>query len=488
MTDEPLDPARVRGALDSPTLKLLSAHTAWWVLPLFSEHLEPAQGPVSAAWFHRRVAEALQALGLPDSPTPAEHCRKWVDQDHWLVRSRDADDGRLLYELSDNALRAIQIVRDTSGESSTVSDSRLGSITDAVRRLADMASPDIAAHIARIDARIAELEERRAALRAGDVRPATDEEMRRQFDEVRRLLASLPADFRALTTMIERRHHAVAAGISSTGTPKGAAVEEFLHEHDLLAQTPEGRAYRGFSDLLVSREAESLRGDIDLILDQDAAATALGDGDRAALRTLMSTLLEEEHEVEAAYTRWTASLRRFLTRSSGGRHQRLLTLVDQVLEAGDALSARPGRPMIDDVLGVGTLDVRDMSQAALWQPSQEVKAQPLHPLSPTGMLPEDRELMMIQAGTSTRAVAATVNDLVTAGPTTGARVFAATPEACRRLVVLLGVLDLGLAHGRVEDGRTERVTLVTPGGRERTVLVPLVHFDRPLPIKDGGND
>ncbi|WP_228489376.1 hypothetical protein [Raineyella fluvialis] len=70
MTDEPLDPARVRGALDSPSLKLLSAHTAWWVVPLFSEHLEPAQGPVSAAWFHRRVAEALQAFGLPESPTP----------------------------------------------------------------------------------------------------------------------------------------------------------------------------------------------------------------------------------------------------------------------------------------------------------------------------------------------------------------------------------------------------------------------------------
>jgi len=43
----------------NPTLTLLGAYSRDWVLPLFAEYLEPADGSVSAEWFHERVEEAL---------------------------------------------------------------------------------------------------------------------------------------------------------------------------------------------------------------------------------------------------------------------------------------------------------------------------------------------------------------------------------------------------------------------------------------------
>jgi hypothetical protein len=51
----------IRSALESnPTLTLLKAHSRDWLLPLFAEHLEQAEGSVSAEWFHERVSEARE--------------------------------------------------------------------------------------------------------------------------------------------------------------------------------------------------------------------------------------------------------------------------------------------------------------------------------------------------------------------------------------------------------------------------------------------
>jgi hypothetical protein len=67
----------MRAALESnPTLTLLKAYSRDWVLPLFADHLEQADGSVSAEWFHERVAEARERLPeWSGEVTPAEHCR-----------------------------------------------------------------------------------------------------------------------------------------------------------------------------------------------------------------------------------------------------------------------------------------------------------------------------------------------------------------------------------------------------------------------------
>ena len=101
---------------DDPTWALLRSYNSRWMLPLFSRHLEHAEGPVSADWFHQQVAQALELNALdqtaPDQTapvragaeeervgdsgatpapetrtTPADYCRSWVDS-RWLIRTR----------------------------------------------------------------------------------------------------------------------------------------------------------------------------------------------------------------------------------------------------------------------------------------------------------------------------------------------------------------------------------------------------------------
>ena len=113
---------------------------------------------MSAEWFHERVAEALQDARedkeWQGDRSPSSRCAWWVKQ-RWL--DTEMSDTGVRYRLSPYSSRALRFVREIAEGESTVSGARLGSIAHAVRRLADMTSPDRFAQAQRIDEEIAEL-------------------------------------------------------------------------------------------------------------------------------------------------------------------------------------------------------------------------------------------------------------------------------------------------------------------------------------------
>jgi hypothetical protein len=528
---------------DDPTWALLRSYNSRWMLPLFSRHLEHAEGPVSADWFHQQVAQALDQQSIPDraddanraddaaeearvgSPapgpvpegrtTPADYCRGWVDS-RWLIRTRASsvdgdrpDDGgptegatgdrrqapapraeaRAQYRLSPYALKALRIVRELVEHDNAVSEARLGSIAHAVGQLAGLADPSREAQTARLDEQIAELQRRRDRIEQHGTEPVSPDVLKRQVREVVRLTASLPEDFRQLSSMVEQRHREVARRATVEHVGKGALVEQYLRENDLLEQTPEGRAYRGFAQMLSSRGIDVMRADIELILDHPAAAEHLTERQRTQLESLISSLLAEEQSVQETYGRWTSSLRRFLSRSSTERHQRLLTLADRALHAGGVWAERrPGPAVLPvDVLGLGALDVVDISQAQLYsdrgRPTVDVQV----PEGDATLPAADRTALRLTSGTSTAAVAATLERLLDRHETvTSAELYEATDPEFRRLGLVLSMLDLAIDQG-VVDERTETVTLTSADdaggagrpGADRQVVLPRLVFRRP---------
>ncbi|GAB3966978.1 DUF3375 family protein [Plantactinospora veratri] len=420
---------RIRAALDSnPTLTLLKAYSRDWVLPLFAEHLEQVDGSVSAEWFHERVSEAREQVPeWQGGVTPAEHCRDWVDK-RWL--ETETLNGRLRYRLSPYSLRALRFVRELVEGETTVSSARLGSITHAVRLLADMTNSDRGVQVRRIDRQIAELRKRREDIASGRARLATVEEMKQQLHEILAMTRSLPADFRQLRSMVEDRHQEIARRAMVKGPPKADLVEDYLRENDLLSKTSQGTAYLGFSRLLSSRQTEQLRTDIDQILVQEFAREHVTAVQREELDSMLSTLLAAELDVQNSYVRWSASLRRYLTRVAHGRHQRLISLADRALHAGATwVQAEPGQRYVpQDLLGVGPLAITDISQTQLWRDHgpQEVVVEVTE--QRTTLPTEDRAALRLAAGTGQRAVGRTINTLLTDRQVvTGAEVFDATP-------------------------------------------------------------
>jgi hypothetical protein len=477
---------QMRAALESnPTLTLLKAYSRDWVLPLFADHLEQAEGSVSAEWFHERVAEARERLAeWSGDKTPAEHCRGWVEK-RWLETV--TLNGRLRYRLSPYSLRALQFVRELVEGETTVSGARLGSIAHAVRLLADMTNPDRRVQVQRIDRQIADLRRRREEVASGRARLATLEEMKQQLREILTMTRSLPADFRQLRTMVEDRHQEVARRAMVQGPPKADLVEDYLRENDLLARTSQGTAYLGFSRLLSSKQTDQLRADIDQILAQDFAREHMTAAQREELDSMLATLLTAELDVQTSYVRWSASLRRFLTRVAHGRHQRLLSLADRALYAGaNWVKVAPGQQHLpQEVLGVGSLAITDISQTQLWRDHgpQEVVVEVT--ARRTDLPNDDRVALRLAAGTSPRAVGRTINKLLTGqSVVTGAEVFAATPAEFQRLGTLVSLLDLAVLHGKVDANVVETVRLSGERTVALTACLPHLRFDAPVPAKE----
>lgn len=486
--DEALDGARVAAVWeDHPTWALLRSYNGRWVLPLFSRHLEYADGTVSADWFHQKVADALEELDDDREPaepettrtSPAEYCRSWVDS-RWLVRTRaGAGEGRARYRLSQFSLQALRIVRELAEPDSAVSEARFASIAHAVHQLAALTDPTAESQLDRLDREIAELQRRRDDIARHGASVATPEAVSRQVREVLRLTATLPEDFRQLGAMVEQRHRDVARAASSQTVGKGALVDRFLRDNDLLEQTPEGRAYRGFAAMLSSRELETMRADIERVLARPGEITDLTERQRAQLETLITSLLAEEQSVQETYVRWTSSLRRFLSRTGSDRHARLLALAARALDAGALWTERrPGPALIDgELLGIGGWDLVDVTQAQLWRDRGRPEVGVAITENDDPLPDDEREALRLAVATSTASVRETIDSLLAGAETvTGADVYAATPAEFRRLGLAVSLIELGAENGAVAEGVQTVPLDIAAGARE--VTMPLLVFGR----------
>jgi len=473
----------MRLALSSnPTLTLLKAYSRDWVLPLFAEHLEQVDGSVAAEWFHERISDALEQvreeLDWQGDQSPSGHCRRWIDSG-WL--ETEVIDGRTRYRLSPHSLRALRFVREITDGDHSVSGARLGSIAHAVRRLADMTSPDRQAQAFRIDEEIEQLTRRREEIVAGRARLATIEQMQEQLREILAMTRSMPADFRHLRSMVEQRHKTIARHALAQ-TPKAELVEEYLHDNDLLSRTAEGIAYRGFARMLSSsEEAETIRRDIDQVLAGGFAREHMSPSQREILDSMFSALLTAQLQVEQSYLRWTTSLRRIVTRAAHGRHARLISVAALALEAAaEWVDSNPADRVVDaDVLRIGVLAAKDISQTQLWRDLGPQTVTIGTTADQEDLPASERAALRLAAGTSRREVARTIDRLLRDQPAvSGTDVYQATAPEFRRLGTLVSLLDLAITYGRVETGLRDQMILGGQRERELLVLLPHLIFDR----------
>jgi hypothetical protein len=202
---------------------------------------------------------------------------------------------------------------------------------------------------------------------------------------------------------------------------------------------------------------------------------------------MFAMLMNAEFEVTQAYVRWTASLRRVLTRASYGQHARLLSLSSLALEAAAGwVSAAPrSRGEVDiDVLGVGVFGADDVSRLQLWRDTgpQDVK---VSVAVGGGELPAgERAALRLAAGTSPKAVAKRINELVAErGVVTAAEVFEHTPAEFQRLGSLVTMLDLAVQYGTVDAEIAELVTLSGDREHQLIVLLPHLAFHEPIAVR-----
>ena len=477
MSDIEGEVARVKDALDRPTLQLLDRKWAAVALPIFTCSFSQDVRSLPAERLHAQVGTYLDELQTAGHPVPAGNgkslCMQWVRQ-QWLYRE-PGPDGQEQYRLTSHAQDALNIIEEMTRERSFLSGSRITTIMETVSRVAMDANPDREARINRLDEQIAALSAERERLASGgEIVDASENDLISGFIEVLRNLDGLPGDFKRVEESVTAMHRSILRNFREDERPIGEVLDEYLHtSRNLLKTTPEGQAFEGAFELLRNKDWLSrLRRDIDTILTHPYAGTLLPD-EQKKMRATVEVIRSGIDDVLNRRTRLSATLREHIENYDQIKNRELdatLRGIDRELRTW--MQTARARSNVEVELFPPALDV-DHLRLRTYDTDSERAPEPLEDVS--GDAPEPLSLAEIrqQGGPSLGDLRRELDHAVTTGDTdTAAALFNRLPEDLRRPVEILGLMHLLARLDAMPEADREPVEAIRPDGSRREFHMP----------------
>jgi len=259
-------------AFQNPMLDLLHKRHAPLVVSVLSACFTAERPTVSVADAHTQIGDALdqlRAAGYDENVpvgTARDLCRQWADAG-WLMR-QVVDDVEV-YRLSAHAVGALEVAGRAGGARARVSHSRLRTMLDAVERLAQDADPDALVRMARLDAEIRRLQDELDQIqRTGAVEAVDDEQLLEEAENVLHLARELPADFARVAESIKSMQRDVVTALRQDERPTGEVLREYLERaQHVMEATSEGRAFAGALRLIGDpQRLDGLSNQLDVVL------------------------------------------------------------------------------------------------------------------------------------------------------------------------------------------------------------------------------
>jgi hypothetical protein len=415
-----------------------------------------------------------EGIDVPPNTNGRALCNLWVNE-QWLFRD-NAPDNTIVYSLTSSALEALDLVQSLARDRALVSESRLTTILDTVRRWALEASPDAQARIDRLTAQIDELQAERDRLAAGgEVSAASDERMLDGYTNLIDLIGQLPSDFKRVEESVLGMHRKILRDFRDEERLVVDVLDEYLDKQDELVNgTPEGRAFDGAFVLLRDDALLlELRENVRVILDH-RAAEALDGRDVQEISGAVAVIRQGMRDVLTQRRRLTATLKEHIV-NHDALHEREL---DRVLrgigrELAKWMETAGPRTAVPLDLLPPTLKVVHFRER-FWDPASAAPPPPLEEAEDDASVPPTIEELRMQGGPSLDRLREALIDAFTRGDSdTVGRLFNRMPVALRRPVEILGLLHL-VSHVDAlrDDTGTEVFEAVRPNGQRREFFAP----------------
>ncbi|MFJ2300640.1 DUF3375 family protein [Oerskovia paurometabola] len=466
--------ARVRTAFQQPTLTLLNRQYATATVTLFRTCFNRESAAVETSRLHQLVDNLLVDLRNAGAAVPdqsgRELCQRWV-KGGWLNRVPDEALGEV-YVQSAGAQTALSLVENLEQDRPTLSEHRISTIVDAVRRFNASANPSREARVQILDTQIEALVTERERLRGGGEIPAVSADyMVEGYVELLGLISALPSDFQRVTERFEQIRRDILERFRSEEHTAGTVIDTYLSEAErLTTSTAEGRAFEGaFALLRNDAVLMQLRADIDALLDHPHA-DVLADAEKRALRSTVLVVQRSLDDVLAQRSKATKTIKDYITIHDIARDRQL----DQTLRALDAqfgpwlartnTRTRVPLPLLPEVLDIDHLPRR------FHDPQGSVPPIPLRNADVEDAQTTDTLAEMIAwGGPSLQALATALAEAVESGSV--GEMFNSLDPSLRRPVDVLGILhladSLNDASGEVE---LEEFEALRPDGTSRTFV------------------
>jgi len=347
-------------SLDLATLEQLRRHHPAWRL-LRSDH-----APLVASFLHRvfvapnvrtmsqadlveHLEDELYALresrGAESFPRAArEYLEDWAGPEKgWLRRFYTKGDDEPRYDLTAGAEKAIAWLETLQERGFVGTESRLLSLFELVRRLAEGSQADPQMRLADLRRRRADLDAEIARVESGDVSILDDVSLRDRFQQLERSARELLSDFREVEDNFRQLDRRTRERIALWDQGKGALLDAILGERDAISDSDQGRSFRAFWEFLLSpTRQEELGAQLDLLMDLPAIAATEPD---PRLRRVHHDWLEAGEHAQRTVAHLSQQLRRFLDDKAWFENRRIMEILQGIEKK--ALDVRDRAPVGD---------------------------------------------------------------------------------------------------------------------------------------------
>jgi hypothetical protein len=343
-------------ALDFATLDALRSHHPAWRL-LRSDH-----APLVASFLNRvfvvpnvrvmaaaDLAEALedelyalrQQLGEDAFPRAAiDYLNDWAAPDKaWLRKFYRPGTDEAQFDLTPATEKAIAWLSQLAERQFVGTESRLRILFDLLKQMSEGSEADPGKRMAELQRKRDDIDAEIARVLTGDISLLDNTALKDRFQQFMQGARELLADFREVEHNFRQLDRRVRERIALWEGSKGALLEDIMGERDAIADSDQGKSFRGFWDFLLSSQRQE---ELSILLDHVLslpAVTELQPDSRT--RRVHYDWLEAGEHTQRTVAQLSQQLRRFLDDQAWHENRRIMDLLHGIESKALALRDTP---------------------------------------------------------------------------------------------------------------------------------------------------
>jgi len=242
-----------------PTLRLLNAESFPLIISFFHQtYIEPNVRVLSQSEIVEKLDDYLfqlrQAYGETLHPrTAREYLDQWASGESAYLRKYYPPQGdEPEFDLTPATEKAIEWLRSLVQKQFIGTESRLLTIFQLLQAIVQATETDQEARINVLEKQKQAIDDEINRLKSGDVAPQNPTQIKERFYQVEDTARQLLSDFRQVEENFRQLDRKTRERIATSSLNKGALLDEIFGEQDAIADSDQGRSFRGFWSFLVS--------------------------------------------------------------------------------------------------------------------------------------------------------------------------------------------------------------------------------------------
>lgn len=384
------------------------------------------------------------------------------------------------YELTSEAHEAIRFISAQRDNRISPTESRLELVIHAIRKLAQDTDSDAQTRIARLKEDQARLQLQIEALEAGVVPEIRDEEVRAQFYDILEMIENLNGDFYRVRDRFQMLSQSFHEAIMENEGTAGSILDKFFVGYDGIAESDEGKTFRGFYALINNAQAMAqVEEAVSALQDRPSWQTLLNNKERQTILYMRRNLNLRARETQQIMKLLASSLKHVVQSHDYQRNRRMLDLIGEARHEALALREKVTSNRALLTLPQSTASISSLSNMSLFDPQTEATIVEMITAAP--------EMVDLEA-LATRVQAAEINyswlkrcvqsTLETTQNASVGDVLERFP-ASQGLASVVGLMSLAVRYGGVHiSDKTEAVSWEDRFGQTVDAHIPLLIFNQ----------